>query len=195
MKLTGKQIQELHSALLDAFDRPALEMMLRIQLDRNLSAITAPGRLETVVFDLIGVAEREGWTGDLVRESHDWNPGNELLTAFYRSLQGSVPPSPADDKDGGPAVTPVPYIDPDNPPIAAIRRLLTGGFTDETLRTFCKDSKTFPPVLKRVGSGASVEEIASELIIYCETMLLWDELLVEVKEANPAWYKRFLTWL
>jgi hypothetical protein len=86
MKLTGKQFEDLTAALLDAYDRQRLAMMLKIRLEKRLDVITAPGDLQSVVFDLIGVAEAEGWTYDLIREAHDWVPGNDLLTAFAASM-------------------------------------------------------------------------------------------------------------
>ncbi|MGD8792116.1 MAG: effector-associated domain EAD1-containing protein [Anaerolineae bacterium] len=86
MKLTGKQIEDLTEALLAAYNQSRLAMMLQMRLNKRLDVITAPGDLQAVVFDLIGVAEMEGWTYDLIREAHDWVPGNALLADFVASL-------------------------------------------------------------------------------------------------------------
>lgn len=75
--------------------------------------------------------------------------------------------------------------------IAAIRRLLTSAFMPEELRRFCQDRSHFASVLPCFGPGMGLDDMVAEVIDYCQTRLLWDELLVAVKEVNPRQYARF----
>ena len=76
--------------------------------------------------------------------------------------------------------------------IPAIRDLLTAAFTDcRDLRRFCQSHRDFQPVLQLVNERASLQEHVDELIGYCETQLLFGELLAGVKQANSRQYARF----
>jgi hypothetical protein len=86
-------------------------------------------------------------------------------------------------------------IDPDNPPIAAIRELLTTSFAAETLERFCMDRPVFRPVVKSFGPGHGLDDMVDELIAYCGKALLWGELLAGVREVNPRRYERFVASL
>jgi formylglycine-generating enzyme required for sulfatase activity len=76
--------------------------------------------------------------------------------------------------------------------IAAIRKLLLAAFTPDDLRHFCHDRHTFRPVVNRFGSGHGLDDMADELITYCEKYLLLPELLTELKQHNPRQYARFI---
>ncbi|MGD8791041.1 MAG: SIR2 family protein [Anaerolineae bacterium] len=84
-----------------------------------------------------------------------------------------------------------PAIDPDNPPIAAIRDLLEAAFTAGTLKRFCQDRPAFRPLVTRFGPNDGLGDIVERIIVYCGEFLLWDALLVEVKEERPRQYARF----
>jgi hypothetical protein len=80
--------------------------------------------------------------------------------------------------------------------IPAIRDLLTAAFTDcRDLRRFCQSHRDFQPVLQLVNERASLQEHVDELIGYCETCLLLDELLAGVKKVNPRQYERFAPYI
>ena len=83
------------------------------------------------------------------------------------------------------------HINPDRPPVAAIRDLLEAAFTDKKLLRFCKNQEEFQPVVKSFGSGDSLEDMVDELIDYCGTRLLWDTLLAEVAKVNKTQFDRF----
>jgi formylglycine-generating enzyme required for sulfatase activity len=76
--------------------------------------------------------------------------------------------------------------------MAKIRQLLLAAFTAEELRRFCHDRPDFRPVVRRFGPGHGHDDMVDELITYCETYLLFPELLAELKEHNPRQYARFL---
>ncbi|MEZ4712870.1 MAG: TIR domain-containing protein [Caldilineaceae bacterium] len=88
MKLTGPQIQQLHTALLDAFrTRSALEQMVRFALNENLSANAADlSDLRASVFDLINWAEAHGRLRELVDGARQQNPGNDPLRQCATNL-------------------------------------------------------------------------------------------------------------
>ncbi|MFC2038107.1 hypothetical protein ACFLYD_09190, partial [Chloroflexota bacterium] len=82
-------------------------------------------------------------------------------------------------------------LDPSAYDIQKIRQLLIEAFTDEELRRFCLDRPTFRPVVDKLGREDGLDDIVDEVIDYCRTQLLWDELLLAVKEVNPRQYARF----
>ena len=76
--------------------------------------------------------------------------------------------------------------------MAAIRQLLLAAFPPEELRRFCYDRPDFRPVVRRFSPRHSLEDMADALITYCDTYLLFPELLAELKQQNPRQYARFL---
>ena len=75
--------------------------------------------------------------------------------------------------------------------IPAVRELLLAAFSAETLLRFCQDRSLFQPALVRFGPRHGLDDLVDEVIEYCQTQLLWDELLGEVEKANPRQYARF----
>lgn len=88
--LTGKQYEQFWKSMLDAYDQNHLARMLQFRLDKRLDLITAPGTFQDVVFELIGVAEMEGWTHQFLLAARESNPGNPTLLAFGQQF-GLVP--------------------------------------------------------------------------------------------------------
>ncbi|MBO3461985.1 effector-associated domain EAD1-containing protein [Aetokthonos hydrillicola Thurmond2011] len=87
IELSGKQRQELESALIDAFPTTLkLERMLSFGLERNLRAIAGEGSLQDIVFRLIQVAESQGWLEDLICAALNLNPRNARLRDVAREL-------------------------------------------------------------------------------------------------------------
>lgn len=74
---------------------------------------------------------------------------------------------------------------------ANIRKLLTAAFTAEELRQFCHDRSYFRPIIDRFGPRHGLDDMVEEVITYCETHALADDLLVGVKEVNPRQYARY----
>lgn len=79
--------------------------------------------------------------------------------------------------------------------MAKIRELLLAAFTVDELARFCQDRPIFRPVVDRFGPGLGLDGMVDHVIKYCETHLLFDELLVEVKEVNPPQYAHFEGYL
>jgi len=81
--MPGVQFQEVHKALLEAYNKASLRQMLRFRLDRDLEELVADATFSSMIFDLLALAEEEGWDTKLVREAHLQNPGNAALAAVY----------------------------------------------------------------------------------------------------------------
>lgn len=93
-------MEETCRAFLDGYNKNSLKQMLRFRLDRDLEDIVSDGPLKNIVFDLLDIADQEGWDADLVREGYRANPGNEALLRVYEKFglsprinlaQGGVP--------------------------------------------------------------------------------------------------------
>ena len=74
---------------------------------------------------------------------------------------------------------------------AAIRGLLLAAFTPEELGRFCQDHPTLCPIIDRFGPSYGLDDMADEVITYCQKHALIDELVAEVKDHNPKQYARF----
>jgi hypothetical protein len=82
-------------------------------------------------------------------------------------------------------------IDPEDPPYAAVHKLLTEAFSLEDLRRFCLERRAFRPVVARFGPGQGLDSMVDEVLDHCRTHLLWNELVEEVAEVRPAQVRRF----
>ncbi len=94
MSLSPQEAKQLNEALVHAYIRPELSRMLRFELGRRLDLITTGKNFREDVFELIEVAERQGWTDELINAAHDENPGNPRLKAFvdqYVRFTGTAP--------------------------------------------------------------------------------------------------------
>lgn len=76
------------------------------------------------------------------------------------------------------------------PNIATVRALLKEAFTPEGLERFCLDHEELRPIAG-FSSGQDLDDRVAEIIDYCRTHLLWNDLLAAMKEANPRQYARF----
>lgn len=75
--------------------------------------------------------------------------------------------------------------------LAVIRELLIAAFTAEELGRFCQDRPSFRPVCDTFGPGHGLDDMVQEVIDYCATRLLWEDLLAAVEEVRPRQYHRF----
>jgi hypothetical protein len=102
--MNGLQLKALRDALCEAFTLDSLDQMLRFRLNKDRAAIVDKADLNTVVFNLIAVAQREGWLDDLVRAAAEENPGSpalrKFLATYAESRDGSVP-EPRGSEPGG----------------------------------------------------------------------------------------------
>lgn len=88
MRLVRGQMRQFITALLDAFPtQTSLEMMVRIELDKNLGVIAQGKNLKEVAYNLTAAAETQGWLPDLISAAHHSNTGNEKLLTFIRQCK------------------------------------------------------------------------------------------------------------
>jgi len=86
--LSGAQLGELQSILVEVFTREQLTQFLRVRLDEDLDAVAGDGPRGDVVFRLIEWAERVGRTEELVRAAVDAAPRSQALRDFAAVYAG-----------------------------------------------------------------------------------------------------------
>jgi hypothetical protein len=93
MALTGPQYEQFVQALVAAFDQYTLAQMLQFRRGKKLATITMGPTLTQLAFDLVGRAEAEGWTMDLLVDARQSNPGSAELLALAQQFGLSPGPS------------------------------------------------------------------------------------------------------
>jgi hypothetical protein len=87
LELNVAQRKELHAALVEAFPRmSALARMVDFELGQNLAAITSPGGLNDVAYELLKWTQSTGALDKLVNAARTANPGNLRLRKFEESI-------------------------------------------------------------------------------------------------------------
>jgi hypothetical protein len=167
--------------------------------DQRLYAGTANNGVHAAQIDVLDAPLKQSWFYIVL--------GSILLTiialAIYASrrfgprllefagLKGKeMPATPALDRP-----VELPPINANNPPTGAIRDLLMAAFTPKELRRFCQDRQTFRKVLENFGPNHGLNDMVDEVVDYCQSNLLWDELLVEVAQEKPKQFARFRSQL
>jgi hypothetical protein len=86
---------------------------------------------------------------------------------------------------------------PSPPPVTSstyhlvhIRELLTKGFSDTDLRTFCFDQPEFREVYDQLAHNSGKEQIVSLILEHADQNLLFEPLLTWAKIRNPVRYRR-----
>jgi formylglycine-generating enzyme required for sulfatase activity len=114
MKLTGKQFEQVHKAILGGYDLGALQMLVRIELDLDLETIAGGDNLSMRVFNLVRWADQRGSIAELVSAACAANPNNVALQALSRDAQSwfAPQPPPSNPAEPPPAVRPLPATPP-----------------------------------------------------------------------------------
>jgi hypothetical protein len=80
------QLEQLHAAVLGAFDQAELEQLCRFKLGQTLNVIVNTARPFTaVVFDLLDLVERRGWTEEFVRGVYEARRDNPAVVQFCQA--------------------------------------------------------------------------------------------------------------
>lgn len=130
--LTIEEEEKLYKTLLNAFDADSFERMLRFKLGKNLDHFVGPdAAFRTVVFEIVKIANREGWLNDLIAGAAAANPGNSQLDEFVNSIVD--PDSVTSEEDVEPQEEQGEYS------AKALRKMLTGphGVTLSDLKEIC----------------------------------------------------------
>lgn len=85
-RLSGNEKQTLWQILLNEHKLNSLTRMLGFKLEMDLGDITSPGAFQDVVYELIDVAEMEGWTYKLVLAARETRPDDLDLIAFAQQV-------------------------------------------------------------------------------------------------------------
>lgn len=81
--MKGVVMQEVRDALVGAFNQDSLTEMLRFRLDRDLFSVVPPGALNTVAFNLLRLAEQEGFEYELIEAAYQYRPKNARIREVY----------------------------------------------------------------------------------------------------------------
>lgn len=89
--LDGPQRKIVRDALLAAFDEAALDMLLQDDMDRPPLAqlVANKGGFQFMVFDLVNLSRRQGWTSALI-EAAEAASGNARLRRLRKTLEASA---------------------------------------------------------------------------------------------------------
>lgn len=81
IEVRGRQYQQLVEALVHAYpDANSFARMLEFRLEKRLATIAAlPNPMTQVAFEVIGVANAGGWTGQLIAAAREAQPSNPKL--------------------------------------------------------------------------------------------------------------------
>jgi internalin A len=90
--ISGRQMEALRDAFCSAFDVGTLEQMLKFRLERDLASIASSGQLRQLTFEVIKVADREGWLQALIRAACEYVPQNPALKQFCDEYPEFAPP-------------------------------------------------------------------------------------------------------
>lgn len=88
--------REFHTCMRESFDPNSLEIMLRFAFDQRLDTLVEYGNFRQIVFDLIEIADQQGWIFELVQAAHCENPTAGRLAHFAKDLAirtGSAQPN------------------------------------------------------------------------------------------------------
>ncbi|WP_013324759.1 effector-associated domain EAD1-containing protein [Gloeothece verrucosa] len=90
MQLSGSHLEEIQTALIDAFpNKFELQQFLRFKLEKNLTVIADGDSLTQIVFQLVQTAYSQGWIENLVFEAVNHNPGNKRLKIIVVNYFGN----------------------------------------------------------------------------------------------------------
>ena len=79
--------RSLHRALLEAFTREQLALLLKSRIGISLDLLApSTATLAHSAFEVVEIAGRAGWTRDLVRAAYEARPTNPALAKIYQEL-------------------------------------------------------------------------------------------------------------
>jgi hypothetical protein len=79
-------LEQLHAALCGAFNLDSLDRMLAFRLGKSRPAFVQNASLETVVYQVLDAASREGWLVELAQKAHAFVPGNPALREVAKAV-------------------------------------------------------------------------------------------------------------
>jgi hypothetical protein len=182
----------IRDLLIEAFDAESFRQLFYFSDNPKLKPVyklfSPSDNLPLMAERAIAYCEQHRGLPDLLEEVKGANPYQYDI--FRDRLRHTVRLEPAEPAVGERQFEPL-HINPDDPPIAAIRDLLLATFQPEPLRRFCQERRDFRPILSQFGPGQGLDDMVDKVIDYCSVQLLWDMLLDEVARVSRAQYARF----
>ncbi len=88
--MTGIELEEVHAVLVACFDPPSFAFFLKTRMEKVLANIAGPGPFGHVVFEVLSVAEQEGWDALLVARAAEVRPLRPDLQALARKYGANL---------------------------------------------------------------------------------------------------------
>lgn len=85
-EFSNVDVRTFRECILKAFDEKGFEQMLYCELNKDLKSIVKDDDFSSVVYQVIRIAQREGWIIELVETAYQANPGNPKLARFWQEL-------------------------------------------------------------------------------------------------------------
>jgi hypothetical protein len=93
--MTGIELEDVHAALVKGFDPQSFAFFLKTRMEKVLANIAGAGPFNHVVFEVLSVAEQQGWDALLVVRAAEYlplKPDIQALAKKYgRTLVGQFP--------------------------------------------------------------------------------------------------------
>lgn len=89
--MPGADFKAIREAIMDAYDRSELTVLVRELMDVVLANVVAPGAFPMEVFDLLRWAEKDGREAELISVAARAKPRNTKMQAVYRRYGMAVP--------------------------------------------------------------------------------------------------------
>ncbi len=94
MKMPPEQLEQIHSALLSAYDPNSLVLMLSIKLNRRLEDLTdIHQNFLTILWEVVRKATEEGWLLNLLDAAVADRPERQDLNDFVKKIKAEIVPT------------------------------------------------------------------------------------------------------
>jgi len=88
--MTGIELEEVHAVLVACFDAPSFAFFLKTRMEKVLANIAGPGPFRNVVFEVLSVAEQEGWDALLVARAAEVRPQRPDIQALAKKYGANL---------------------------------------------------------------------------------------------------------
>jgi hypothetical protein len=183
MNLDGTDLKRLRDAFVASYDADSLSELLAFRLNSRLDSLVAVNaNFETVVFRLLGRAEREGWLRELIEKAAEDRSGNAKFVAICESLLGqSVPEQEGDTRLGPAPENSTAQQDTIRP--EELRRVMTERLNRGEVSALWFD--LFASILDNDLPGRPLQECVVGLIARARQRHKFDTLVEAVRESYP----------
>jgi hypothetical protein len=108
--MPGVTFEEITTQIVDAYSPSELVILLRQRMNLRLDRVVGPGNTDSVVFQLLGWAERHGREIELVRVTAQARPDHAGMRSIYQKYGMAIPALV--QQGGNPLAGEIPVTDP-----------------------------------------------------------------------------------